>query len=126
MSTFFSILINCIIVATSGIAFPDNPRRLYIFGKEQHALVLKQQVILLRKDSQGLAERDIQIIPVTKESSLWKTFKALPTDFTIILIGKDGGEKYRSNQLLQPSFLYGLIDAMPMRKNEIKNRPKNQ
>lgn len=38
--------------------------------------------------------------------------------FTIILIGKDGGEKYRSDHLNMPR-IFDLIDGMPMRQEEM-------
>ena len=46
-----------------------------------------------------------------------RSFK-LPTDqFTVILIGKDGGEKRRSTAPMSVATLTGTIDAMPMRRN---------
>ena len=42
----------------------------------------------------------------------------LPSDrFTVILIGKDGGEKRRSTTPMSVVTLTGTIDAMPMRRN---------
>ncbi len=40
----------------------------------------------------------------------------LPTAFTAILIGKDGGEKLRSAKPFPAAALEATIDAMPMRK----------
>ncbi len=40
----------------------------------------------------------------------------LPTSFTAILIGKDGGEKLRSAKPFPAAALEATIDAMPMRK----------
>ncbi len=40
----------------------------------------------------------------------------LPTTFTAILIGKDGGEKLRSAKPFPAATLEATIDAMPMRK----------
>lgn len=126
MSTLLSILIQCCLLTDACSALQNPPRKLYIFGQQQHSLLRQQQVTLLYKDKIGLADRDILLIPVMKESALWKEFNVSPNAFAVILIGKDGGEKYRSNQLLQSFTLYGLIDAMPMRKNEIKLRKKSR
>ncbi|MGI4806175.1 MAG: DUF4174 domain-containing protein [Janthinobacterium lividum] len=41
------------------------------------------------------------------------------------MIGKDGGEKLRSNQAVSLEKLYNTIDDMPMRKNEMKQNRKN-
>jgi hypothetical protein len=40
----------------------------------------------------------------------------LPTSFTAVLIGKDGGEKLRSAKPFPAAALEATIDAMPMRK----------
>ena len=40
----------------------------------------------------------------------------LPTSFTAIMIGKDGGEKLRSAEPIAPEVLAEAIDAMPMRR----------
>jgi len=42
--------------------------------------------------------------------------------FEIILIGLDGGVKLRQTQPLKKEELYQLIDSMPMRAFELKNR----
>ena len=40
--------------------------------------------------------------------------------FRILLIGKDGGIKYESNQYVSLIQLFELIDSMPMRQNEMQ------
>ena len=52
-----------------------------------------------------------------KAASLRKGYK-LPADrFTVILIGKDGGEKRRSTNPMSAATLTATIDAMPMRRS---------
>ena len=41
--------------------------------------------------------------------------------FRILLIGKDGGIKYESNQFVSLIQLFELIDLMPMRQDEIQH-----
>jgi len=43
-------------------------------------------------------------------------------DFEIILIGLDGGVKLRKTELLYDEELYGLIDSMPMRVQELMHK----
>ena len=43
-------------------------------------------------------------------------------NFEIILIGLDGGIKLQHTEVLTKQELFNTIDAMPMRRNEIKNR----
>ena len=41
--------------------------------------------------------------------------------YRILLIGKDGGIKYESNQYVSLIQLFELIDLMPMRQNEMQH-----
>lgn len=41
-------------------------------------------------------------------------------DFSVILLGKDGGEKLRKKSFVSAAELFSLIDAMPMRQQEIR------
>lgn len=42
--------------------------------------------------------------------------------FSLVLIGKDGTEKLRRTTLLPPAELFALVDAMPMRRAEMRER----
>ncbi|RDI58710.1 DUF4174 domain-containing protein [Microvirga subterranea] len=42
------------------------------------------------------------------------------TPFTALLVGKDGGVKWRETRPADPSELFGLIDTMPMRRAEMR------
>jgi hypothetical protein len=44
--------------------------------------------------------------------------------FTIILIGKDGGEKIRQESPVDLKEIFAIIDAMPMRQQEMKKKSK--
>jgi len=46
-----------------------------------------------------------------------KTLSAQPDEVSVVLIGKDGGIKQRS-QGLDVAGIFALIDTMPMRKRE--------
>jgi len=43
-------------------------------------------------------------------------------EFNLLLIGKDGDEKYNSKKPVSINVIYEVIDSMPMRKQEIKER----
>ncbi len=98
----------------------DNSRKILIFGNDQ-ALVKAQQSWLM-KDSSGVAERDIQIVSVNEGSTLLSQYGVAPNQFMIILIGKDGGEKFRSVKPETTKTLFAIIDAMPMRQSEMKKK----
>ena len=40
----------------------------------------------------------------------------------VVLIGKDGGVKLRKKFFVEPNEIFQLIDQMPMRRSEMKNR----
>ncbi len=42
--------------------------------------------------------------------------------FTLLLIGKDGASKLRAAEPVRPEEIFGRIDAMPMRRQEIRQR----
>ena len=44
--------------------------------------------------------------------------------FAAVLVGKDGTVKHRSHEPVAPEKLYELIDAMPMRQREMRERPR--
>ncbi len=57
-----------------------------------------------------------------EQASARERFHILPEDFTVLLLGKDGGEKLRSNDALAFSTIAAAIDAMPMRQQEVEHR----
>jgi hypothetical protein len=54
-----------------------------------------------------------------REQLMYRYFTPVPTGTAVLLIGKDGGLKSRSSNLdLEATF--GLIDQMPMRRQEMR------
>ena len=106
----------------------------------------RQQLDLLASQPQKLQERQIVVVPfLAKEiegTKPWsgiiadchvdllapgesisarRRFRIGNDDFTVILIGKDGGEKLRSQTPVTMEMLTKLIDSMPMRQNEVRD-----
>ena len=119
-----TMLFMCLLLMSDKTQPDTDKRQLLIFGKSENALLVNQQVQLLNKESSGVEDRDLKIIVVEKNSFLLKKYKVKLEDFVVILVGKDGFEKYRTKKLLSPEKLFSMIDAMPMRKAEIA-RKKN-
>ncbi len=94
-------------------------RELLIFKNEATNKLAEQQLDLLNRSSAGVKERALKITIADKESPLYKKYK-VDDRFTVILAGKDGYEKYRTNKLLEMNTLFSIIDAMPMRRREMK------
>jgi hypothetical protein len=53
---------------------------------------------------------------------LQKHFSITSRQFTVVLVGKDGGEKLRRESAVDLDGVFSLIDSMPMRQREIRER----
>ena len=58
--------------------------------------------------------------------SLRESFSVKPRQLTVILIGKDGGEKLRSTGHVPIAEVFSLIDSMPMRQAEMRERKEEK
>jgi len=95
--------------------------------------VFKEQVDIFKTESTNFKERKLIIYKVTPKGYIkgnkWfytdkfhKYYKKNKSTFEIVLLGLDGNIKLRQSTLLKNKDLYDLIDAMPMRKNEIRKQ----
>jgi hypothetical protein len=97
----------------------------------QHPAFHSQQK-LFEGQKAAFADRDLVLLeaigdqPVQMKegaetaASLRERYRVAPDEFTLLLLGKDGGEKFRSAAPVPPEKIYGIIDAMPMRKSEMR------
>ncbi len=87
---------------------------------------LRRQMEILGSDSAGLEERDLLVIELeeaVKMNILDKSYasRMFPASgYTFYLRGKDGGIKYLSETAVSLEKLYAIIDAMPMRRREMR------
>jgi hypothetical protein len=112
-------------------------RPLLIFAPSPNDPQLQIQLRRLHDNAQALSARNIVVIAIPYNSpsptsaqltdsaaqSARRRFNIAPTDFAVILIGKDGGEKLRSSKPLTLDKLIDTIDAMPMRQQEMHPDP---
>jgi len=107
--------------------FADQPRKVLLFYNNNGLEQWKAQVAALKKHQKDIRERDIEVksFPYSKENiPEWRKWGIDSTSaYTFLLIGRDGGEKLRSSQVVNPEKLFGLIYAMPMRREEVKRKP---
>jgi hypothetical protein len=91
---------------------------------------------LLRGHEAELKERDVVVVFVPVAGSgdqpsnrhlqeLRREFHVAAPEFTVVLVGKDGGEKFRSHVPVTIEKLNAVIDAMPMRRQEVRNGHAN-
>lgn len=112
-------------------------RVVLLFAKSRSDAGLDKQVDLLREVRPDMSERDIivmrtagseetrAVIGYTSLRSgtgrqLRAKYKPSERGLTVILLGKDGGEKQRWNRVVRPEELFQTIDAMPMRQREMR------
>jgi hypothetical protein len=102
----------------------DDPRQVLIFYRPAAGEIYLQQVKEFDQHKVGLGERDIQLKKFkvdTVKATVIADYKIDSNqDFTLILIGRDGGEKFRSNKFVKSEELFAIIDVMPMRRAEMK------
>lgn len=111
-------------------------RILLVFSPEENS-GMKEQVAIFKEHQKGLEERDLVIFMVEeaavknpdgsrygKEAAdkLRQKYQIPEDQFSVILIGKDGTEKLRQKEVLDTEKLYSIIDSMPMRRREMRQR----
>ena len=90
---------------------------------------LARQEELLRSRDRELEERDVAQIVLrsrAEDAKIAARFELPEANFAVLLIGKDGGEKLRSRDVVSPETLFRLIDSMPMRQEEMRQRERAQ
>ena len=100
-------------------------RVLLIYAPEGSEKQLARQQELLRSHDAEMVEREVTQIVLrngAESSKLVERFKLSGRGFTLLLIGKDGGEKLRSHEVVSPDRICRLIDSMPMRQEEMRKR----
>tara|TARA_Y100001935_G_scaffold206134_1_gene175199 strand:- start:155 stop:610 length:456 start_codon:yes stop_codon:yes gene_type:complete len=101
---------------------------------------VKQQIDDLRNYSEEIIDRDLVIIysegddlivsfdgfksknKIDEASYLNIHKKYYDKDSRFLLIGKDGGIKIEKNEFIESKEIFKIIDDMPMRKIEMKNK----
>ncbi|MCO5934367.1 DUF4174 domain-containing protein [Mucilaginibacter sp. RB4R14] len=114
-----------LIILSIMLFFQTNEKRvLALYTTSADNAAYTQQLKILNDDKPGLAIRNIVIQTYIYSDANAAVFNKnkITGFFTVTLTGKDGGEKYRSSQPINLQKLYGIIDAMPMRKQEMKKQ----
>jgi len=116
-----------------------NNRIFLVFSPTQKNSHLLDQRSWISKNRRGFDDRDLLVLEVIKNnvqlrlgesevkhngSVLKSQFSVKKDQFRSILIGKDGTIKYDRPVPVDPCYLIGLIDSMPMRRQEIYNNSK--
>jgi hypothetical protein len=115
-------------------------RVLVLLGPDESDHSFRLQKQNLASNSEGALERDLVILEILEqgksrigkqllsEKSVQNIRKKLGVQtgpFQVLLIGKDGGVKLRSAEPVSAKDIFGLIDSMPMRRQEMDSKKKH-
>lgn len=96
-------------------------RLVVVFSDTSDSSLVKQQVQAFDGLEQDIEERHMRLLLVADRDHPWRErFRVKESDFQVILVGKDGGVKYRSNEPVAPEVFFQEIDQMPMRRREMR------
>lgn len=110
-------------------------RIIVLLTESLESTALHDQLKELKSNKDGLEDRKIIVFAATPDSwdkgleelipiqgnELYNEFSS-EKSFEYILIGLDGGIKLRKSTFVSNSELFGIVDSMPMRRNELKNK----
>jgi hypothetical protein len=99
---------------------------------------LQKQRLILQQEKTGSTERKLLVYIITPQAfleeiheeewipstKLYQQFRTPGEDFEIVLIGLDGSVKMRATETITAGELFSVIDAMPMRRQEIEHIQK--
>ena len=115
-------------------------RLLFLFAPDSNNPSFKKlhNEIIAQEDE--IEDRDLIVFEITEQgpSKMNKTglgpqaaefmrhrFAVPRNTFTIILVGKDGGVKLKRHDPVGLEKIFGLIDSMPMRQNEMQRKDRS-
>lgn len=109
-------------------------RPLLVFAPSARHAALKQQRVIIATHASGFKDRDVVVIEIVADqvrstfgpkprasaSALRDRYGINENVFRVVLVGKDGGQKLMQKEAASAPALFGLIDAMPMRRQEMR------
>jgi hypothetical protein len=119
-------------------AMQDCYRPVLVFAPSAKDADFTAQQALLEQYADDMMDRNLLYVPVLarggqfkapldapyivlgapEQSALRTRFQVAPNEFVVLLVGKDGGEKFRSKKPVSVLRLDQLVDAMPMGSQE--------
>lgn len=104
--------------------FNPNRRHLLLFAPSADDDRLARMERAMQEHATALSDRDLVVHRVVAgaPASLRDAYGVPADAFCLILVGKDGGEKLRRHEPVDLSGIFALIDSMPMRRREMRER----
>jgi hypothetical protein len=115
-------------------------RLLFIFAPEKGDSFFQALQSEISTQPDEISERDLVVFKIfetgpsyqeniqidTRAAAAIRTKFAAPLgNFTCILVGKDGGIKLRQDSQVKLEEVFNLIDAMPMRREEMRQKSQS-
>ena len=112
-------------------------RLLFIFAPNHYHTAFDPLHKSLAAQGAEVSERDLVVFEILESASsnsdeapddsvsahfLRQKFGVRPGDFRVLLIGKDGGIKLDRNDRTELKEIFDLIDSMPMRREEMRQK----
>ena len=82
-----------------------------------------RDMVLGRIVTDATSTLDGDVVDAEQAQRLRSAFGVGANGFSVVLIGKDGGEKLRVNDVPDLAAIYAVIDGMPMRGGEMSADP---
>ena len=104
----------------------DDPR----YVKQRHALqdrlaaagMIDRTIVVVAAFEAGPGREGDAPIAEAAAATLRRTYKVGRGEFAAVLVGKDGGEKHRWAEPVAAQEVFGKVDAMPMRQQEVRDK----
>jgi hypothetical protein len=102
-----------------------NPKnRVLVISAPAGDAAAEEQRRIYRSEAVGMAERDIILAAAEDNSERSRQIRSRVSadgkHFQVFLVGKDGHTALSSEKPLTADYLFGKIDAMPMRRDEMR------
>ena len=112
-------------------------RLLFIFAPDEGDAFFQAMQSDISTQSDEISERDLVVFKILENGPFYQeniqidtrtaaairtTFAAPRGNFSCILVGKDGGIKLRQDSQVKLDEVFSLIDAMPMRREEMRQK----
>jgi hypothetical protein len=110
-------------------------RLLVVFSPSEDYARYRDLRKQLQDQESAIVDRDLLVFHILERGESWlgdisidrqsaallrDRFSAKPGQYTVVLIGKDGGEKLRRGDEVNIAEIFSLIDSMPMRQREMR------
>ncbi len=101
-------------------------RVLLLFASDAGDKNLREQAAIADAHAAGFSARETKVFSVVGHAAeaqrLRDKLGVGDAGFTVVLVGKDGTVKFKSNLPISAEKVFATIDAMPMRQEEMKRK----